>query len=403
MKKFLHLLPCICLFLLHPTAFGQSKAALEKKRTEIKKEIRQMNSLLFKTKKKKSNALDDLKDLNQKIGARERLIETIEQEAKKLNSSILKNEKQIANLNTELTRLKSDYSEMVVKTYKSKSMQSKTMFLLSSDSFYQAYKRVKYMQQYNDFRKRQGEEIVQKKKTIEKLNDSLAQRKIKKEQLVSEEKVQKEEIEGDKKNQEKLLSTIKKQELKYKRSLLNKQKEEKRLTARIDKLIREAIARANRNKKTETKKSAAEFTLDAEEKKLLANFEQNKGNLPWPVKGVITRKYGVQPHPAFPGIKINSPGLHIVAKPNDFAKCIFDGKVLVVELKSKGKKSVYVQHGSYISTYNNLETVIVKKGDIVKTGAKLGKIFTNKVTGKTKLSFLLYKNTKKLNPSDWIQ
>ncbi|MGB1043292.1 MAG: murein hydrolase activator EnvC family protein, partial [Tenacibaculum sp.] len=304
--------------------------------------------------------------------------------------------------NEELVALKKDYADMVVKTHKSKSQQSKTMFLLSSKSFYQAYKRLKYMQQYADFRKKQGEEILVKTKEIEQLNDSLSERKKSKELLISDEKEQKEEIESDKKNKEKLVSKIKKQERKYKRELQKKLKEEKRIAARIDKLIRDAIARANKGKK-KTKKSATGFVLNEAEKKLLANFEQNKGSLPWPVHGIITRKFGVQPHPTFSGIKINSPGLHIVTKPNTDAQSIFNGKVLALNLQSGGKKSVLVQHGNYISAYNNLESVYVKKGDVIKTGDKLGKVFTDKVSGKTKLLFVLFKNTNKLNPSQWIR
>ncbi|CAL2091401.1 Septal ring factor EnvC, activator of murein hydrolases AmiA and AmiB [Tenacibaculum sp. 190524A02b] len=393
----------LCLLFTSLSSFSQSRKELEKKRTKLEKEIKKVNTLLFKTKKKKTNALDDLKDLNQKITVRERLIETIELETEEIEKEIDKNKKQLKKYNTELNNLKKDYSAMVVKTHKSKSMQSKTMFLLSSENFYQAYKRIKYMQQYNDFRKKQGEEIIVKTKQIEKLNDSLNNRKRSKERLATKEKKHKEEIEGDKKDQEKLITTIKKQEKKYKRELIKKQKEEKKIAARIDRLIKEAIARSNRNKKKKGTKKAAEFSLNAEEKKLRAKFELNKGSLPWPVKGVVTRKFGVQPHPTFSGISINSPGLHIVAKQNSNAKSIFNGKVLVVQIQSKGLKSVLVQHGNYISAYNNLEKVFVKKGDKIKTGDKLGKIFTNKVTGKTKLSFVLYKNTKRLNPSEWIQ
>jgi septal ring factor EnvC (AmiA/AmiB activator) len=291
---------------------------------------------------------------------------------------------------------------MVVKTNKNRSQQSKTLFLLSSESFYQAYKRLKYMQQYNDFRKKQGENIIVKSNEIKKFNDSLIQKRKSKEILISDEKSQKKEIESDKKDQESLVSKIKKQEKKYKRDLQKKIKEDKRITARIDKLIRAVIAKANKGKKT-TKKASSGFVLNAAEKKLLANFEQNKGRLPWPVKGIITRRYGVQPHPTFSGIKINSPGLHIVTKSNTDAKCIFNGKVLALQSQSGGKKSVLIQHGNYISAYNNLEKVYVKKGAILKTGDKVGKVFTDKVSGKTKLLFVLFKNTAKLNPAKWIR
>jgi septal ring factor EnvC (AmiA/AmiB activator) len=401
MTKKLFYISFLSFFLIGMSAYGQSRKELENRRKKIKKEIKQMNSLLFNTKKKKDNALDDLKDLNQKISARERLIETIDLEAQELASEIKSNEKEIKKNNKELKTLKKDYSEMVVKTYKSKSQQSKTMFLLSSKNFYQAYKRLKYMQQYSDFRKKQGEEIMSKIALIEKLNDSLSKRKKAKESLLADEKDQKEAIEKDKKSQEGLVTKIKRQERKYKRSLQNKLKEEKRITARIDKLIRAAIARANKNKKGAKKSSG--FVLDAAEKKLLANFEQNKGSLPWPVNGIITRKFGVQPHPTFPGIKINSPGLHIVTKAKTNAKSIFNGKVLTIQANNDGKKSVLIQHGNYISAYNNLESVSVKKGDVIKTGDTVGKVFTDKVSGKTRLGFILYKNLTRLNPQHWIR
>lgn len=401
MTKKLFYISFLSFFFIGISSYGQTRKELENRRKKIKNEIKQMNSLLFNTKKKKDNALDDLKDLNQKISARERLIETIDLEAQELASEIRRNEKEIKKNNKELATLKEDYSDMVVKTYKSKSQQSKTMFLLSSKNFYQAYKRLKYMQQYSDFRKKQGEEIMSKITIIEKLNDSLTKRKKTKEALLADEKNQKNAIEKDKKNKESLVTKIKRQESKYKKSLQTKIKEEKRITARLDKLIRDAIARANKNKKGAKKSSG--FVLDAAEKKLLANFEQNKGSLPWPVSGIITRKFGIQPHPTFPGIKINSPGLHIVTKAKTNAKSIFNGKVLTIQANNDGKKSVLIQHGNYISAYNNLEKVTVKKGDVVKTGDAVGTVFTDKVSGKTRLGFILYKDLTRLNPQHWIR
>ena len=402
MKKSVFYILFICFFLVSFSSFSQERKVLEKKHKKLKNEIKQINSLLIKAKKEKGNALDDLSDLSQKISTRERLINVIELESKKLSTEIKANEKQLKNYNNQLKKLKKEYADMVVKTHKSKSQQSKTMFLLSSESFYQAYKRLKYMQQYNDYRKKQGEDIIVKTNEIKEFNNSLIKKKKEKENLIAAKKSQKEQIEIDKKSKEKLVSKIKRDERKYKRNLKRKIKEDKKITARIDKLIKDAIAKANKGKKA-TKKGSVGFVLDAAEKKLLANFEQNKGSLPWPVNGIITRKYGIQPHPTFSGIKINSPGLHIVTKSNTDARSIFNGKVLALQSLSGGKKSVLIQHGSYISAYNNLENSYVKKGDIVKTGDKVGKVFTDKVSGKTKLLFVLFKNTVKLNPSKWIR
>jgi len=383
---------------------AQTKAELEQQRIKYKKEINQLNKLLFSEQKKEKNALEELRDLNQKIELRNKLLVTIESETKLLSRKINANASKLKKLNTNLASLKEDYAEMIYKSYKSKSQQSRLMFLLSSQNFYQAYKRMEYMKQYTKFRKKQGESIVMQTKVIESVIDSLNIQKIEKDTLLFFEKNQKIEIENDKKNQENLISTIKKRENKYKRDLRNKIKEDKLIAARIDKLIKEEIARANRKIKNKPKTvKRNEFILSPEAKVLAANFESNKGKLPWPIEqGLITRRFGVQPHPTFPGITINSTGLHFVTAKESDAEAIFDGEVLNILVGSGGIKNVMVRHGNYISSYNNIESSYVKKGDKIKTGQKIGKIFTDKVSGKTKLVFSLFKNTKRLNPSSWI-
>ncbi|AUC17150.1 peptidase M23 [Tenacibaculum sp. SZ-18] len=380
---------------------GQSRKELENRRKKLNKEIKKINTLLSETNKEKTDALDDLKDLSQKITVRERLIETIELESEELSKEIKQNEKKIEKNNLELAKLKTDYGAMVFKSYKSKSQQSKTMFLLSSENFLQAYKRIKYIEQYKNFRKKQGQRVITKTEEIKRLNDSLTKKKNQKKVLLNTEKNQKKKIENEKEEQETLVTKIKTQESKYKKQLQKKIREEKAVAKKIDKAIRAAIAKANKGKKGKAKKG--EFLLSKAEKALKANFEQNKGYLPWPLDGVITRKFGVQPHPTFRSITINSTGLHIRGKKGDTAKSIFNGKILTITKSEKGTKTVMIQHGDYITTYSNLREIYVKKGQAVKTGDAVGKVFTDKITGKTDLVFVLFKNRNRLNPSDWIR
>ena len=390
------------------SSFSQTKNELEQQRKKLNREIAQVNRLLFNEQKKEKNVLEDLKDLNQKIDIRLSLINTINSEAKLLTSEITKNKKEIAQLENELAALKADYARMIFKSYKSKSQQSRIMFLLSSQNFQQAYKRLEYMKQYTSFRKRQGEEIGFQTGLVKKMNDSLLFQKQVKDTLILAEKYQKEKIELDKNNKENLISIIKKKERKYKREIQNKIKAERKVAKKIDKIIRDEIEKANRialaklkNKIKNTKKN--EFVLSPEAKALAAKFELNKGKLPWPLdQGLITRRFGKQPHPTFPGITINSTGLHLVTQKGKSAAAIFNGKILNILVTSEGRKNVLIQHGNYITSYNNLDKLYVKKGDKVITGQKIGQIFTDKVSGKTTLIFALYKNTTKLNPSSWI-
>lgn len=399
----------VFIFLMNFTAIAQTRKQLENQRKKYKSEIVKLNNLLFKEVKKEKNALEALKDINQKIQVRNKLIKTINLEANLLSNEIKTNERKLQKLNKNLEALKADYAEMIYKSYKSKSQQSRTMFLLSSQNFYQAYKRLEYMKQYTKFRKTQGEEIEVQTDFIKKINDSLFYQKKIKDTLILVEKNQKQEIESDKKNQENLISKIKKKEGKYKREIQKKVKEDRRIASRIDKLIKAEIAKANKlvraknkGKKPVSKKNDT-FILSPEAKALAAKFEQNKGKLPWPVnEGLITRRFGVQPHPIFPGITINSTGIHFATSKGSEAEAIFGGEVLNVLVGTGKTKNVMVRHGNYITSYKNLENSYVKKGDKISTGQKIGKIFTDKVKNKTTLIFVLFKNTKRLNPASWI-
>lgn len=404
-KKYtLILIFCLSVF----SVFGQTRKQLEVQRKKLNKEIKQVNNLLFNEKKKGKNALEDLKDIQKKIEVRALLIATINSEAAILSKEIQVSQVELENLNKKLADLKEDYAAMIFKSYKSKSKQSRTLFLLSSKNFYQAYKRMEYMKQYTSFRKNQGEDIVVQTNQVQLLNDSLVFQKTLKDTLIVFQKRQKNQIEVDKQEQEKLISAIKQKESLYKKELQNKIREEKKIVAKIDRKIREEIARANRIAKAKLKNNSKlveknVFILSPEAKALAAKFELNKGFLPWPVdQGIVVRKFGNQPHPSFPGITINGTGLHIITRQGNYAEAIFNGEVLNVLVSSEGRKNVLIQHGNYISSYNNLEKTYVKKGDKIKTGQRVGQIFTDKVSKKTKLIFVLFKNTTRLNPSSWI-
>jgi septal ring factor EnvC (AmiA/AmiB activator) len=166
-------LPILIFFLSVFSVFGQTRKQLELQRKKLNKEIKQVNRLLFNEKKKGKNALEALKDINKKIEVRSELISTINAEASILSTEISVNEAKLKKLNDKLTELKRDYADMIFKSYKSKSKQSRAMFLLSSQNFYQAYKRLEYMKQYTSFRKNQGEEIVKSTDFVKKMNDSL--------------------------------------------------------------------------------------------------------------------------------------------------------------------------------------------------------------------------------------
>jgi septal ring factor EnvC (AmiA/AmiB activator) len=377
---------------------------LEEQRIQLQNEIKTINTLLSKTKKEGKNLVSQIADLNQKIKIRTKLIANINEEANIIQREIRKNERQIKDLEFELAILKRDYADMIYRSYKSKSKHSRLMFVLSADNFNQAYRRFQYMKQYTSYRKKQGEEIERKTNKLLGLTDTLKVKKADKIILLNEKKTEQERIEQEKKAQEKLVTQVKKKEKQYIAQIRAKEAQERKIDAQIERLIRDEIAKSNKKAGVTTKETKAStgFVLTAEAKALASKFTENKGKLPWPVvKGLVVRGYGKQAHPTLPGISVESNGIYIETEDGAKARAVFEGTVLAIQ-SVNGQFAIYIQHGNYISIYNNLEQVYVKKGDKVATKQEIGLIHTDRVTDKTILKFQMWRDTNRENPTSWI-
>jgi len=382
--------------------FAQSskRENLEARKNQIKKEIVYLDGLLKSTKKVEKNLLVEVKDLKDKIKKREELITVISHESSELGNEIYTNQLEINKNQRNLEALKKDYAQMIFKSYKSKSQNSRIMFLLSSENFYQGYKRFQYMKQYSSFRKNQADEIQQKTIEIQTLTDTLISKKKQKQDLLTEKQQEQIVIQKEKKEQESLLSQVKDKENKYKRQISQFQREERKIDAQIDKIIRDAIVASNKNT---SKPTSTTFTLTGEAKELASKFTSNKGQLPWPVeKGIVSTYYGKQPHPVVKTATIQSNGVRITTDSGSKARAVFEGTVLSVQILGGNLKAVLIQHGDYISVYKNLESVFVHKGQKVNTKQEIGTIYTDKITGKTILGFVLSRNVTTENPASWI-
>lgn len=390
------------IFSVNVSAQKTKRQVLEARRVQNQKDQIYINALLSNTKRKEKNVLNDLKDLKDKIKTRERLITSITNESNELGNEIYLNQLEINQNNRDLKALKKEYSEMIFKSYKSKSQNSRVMFLLSSENFYQGYKRFQYMKQYTSFRKKQGEKIQQKTIALQVLTDTLQLKKELKQRLLSEKKEGQLLVEKEKREQENLLTSVKKKESKYRKQIRKFQREEARIDALIDKAIRAAIAASNKKSGVKSSNNAV-FKLTAEAKVLASKFTSNKGKLPWPVeKGYVSTYYGRQPHPIVKTATIQSNGVRITTNKGSTARAVFEGTVLQVQVMSGNRKAVLIQHGNYITVYKNLENISVRKGDKVKTKQVIGTIFTDKITDKTILGFVLSNNAKTENPRNWI-
>ncbi|MEL1253858.1 peptidoglycan DD-metalloendopeptidase family protein [Flavobacterium sp. DGU38] len=422
MPKFLLSLIFIC-----ATTFvwaqDSQQEKLEQRKAQIQQEIRDNEKMLQSVRKKEKSAVNVFLIQQNKIKLKEKLINTTAKQERILGNDMYINQLKVNKLKRELAVLKEDYAKMILKSYKSRSEQSRAMFILSSESFLQAYKRAQYLKQYTNFRKNQGLEIQSKTAELVDYNARLdGQRKVKK-KIIAENEKEKQSLEVEKKEQQKLVNSLKKDKNKIIADTKAKQKESKAIDAKIKQLIRAAIAEANRKAEEERRKRIAEgkstessepapakafssdkIALTPEGKILAADFKANRGKLPWPVeKGFISLGYGDQPHPLYPSLTVHNSGVEITTEQGATARAVFEGVVSKVIALSPVNRAVFIQHGDYFTVYQNLSSVSVEQGDKVKVKQSIGKVRTSGDTGKTIIKFLILQNTSNNNPEGWLQ
>ncbi len=414
MPKFLLSLIFICTTSLVWSQDSQQEK-LEARKAQIQKEIRENEKLLQSVKSKEKSAVNVVVIQSTKIKLKENLINTTEKQTKLISNDMYINQMQINKLKKELAELKEDYAKMILKSYKSRSEESRAMFILSSENFLQAYKRAQYMKQYTGYRKMQGEEIKTKSEKLTVFNNKLDVQKTAKQKLIAENEKERLSLEKEKQEQQKLVNVLKKDKTKISREIGKKQQEYRTIDRQINKLIREAIAAANRKAALEKAKanpsapvskaavSSSKIELTPEAKIIADNFRANRGRLPYPVeKGYVSLGYGNQTHPLFNTITVHNSGVEITTDRGATARAVFGGEVTSVIVLSPVNKAVMIQHGDYFTVYQNLSSVSVSKGDKVGIKQSIGTVRTNGETGKTVIKFLILQNTTYNNPEGWL-
>ena len=397
------------------TSFSQTKDELKKQKTELEKEISYTTELLNKTKINKTKSLNYLKVLESQIKSKEQLLITlhieitlINKQIKKTERSIIDTEESILNKAENLQNLKDEYAKMIYAAFKQKGSRNDLIFIISSDDFNQAYKRIIYLKQYTTFRKNQSQKIIEsqeeltiKKEKLAQQKDRLIEESATKSYLVSSKKDELESVNSTRDEKEQLVKKLSKSERLFKKKLQDKQKKSKELDDKLRKIIEEEI----RKSREEAKKKNGDdsFGLTPEALALSSEFNNNKGMLPWPLeKGIIVERYGKQKHAVFAGVETFNNGIDIATDNNSVVRVVFDGSISrIFFIKGEGK-AILVNHGEYFTVYSGLKEVAVKVGDKVLSKEKLGVVLTQEVENKTELHFEIWKGYDKNDPSKWL-
>ncbi len=399
-KKYINISIIILVFSFSiSNAFSQSISELKEQKRRAEKEIALTSKMLKETKKSKSNTLNQLLLIKRKIELQEELIANLNSEIDHYGFVKDTVEQNITKAKEDLKLLKSEYAKIIYTAYKNKHGIDKWLFVFSAHDFNQAYRRLKYLQQYSDYRKEQVALIQAQELVLLGMLDSLQLVVEKKQLVLLSLQDEKQKLSEEKKNENTVYASLQKQERELKKELKSQERTAKQVKKSIERILEE-----ERKKRLAAKKAGKTFSLTPEEQLVSDNFSKNKGKLPWPTeRGVIVKSYGEHAHPVLKGIKTFNNGIDISTEEGAYVRVLFNGEVRDVWPIQGRNMAVIVKHGSYFSVYQNLVDVNVKPGDKVTTKEVIGTIFTDAQDGnKTVLHLEVWKGSSRHNPVKWL-
>ena len=444
------LLAMLCASLTLTAQTNKKIKKLQSERTTLEKQISESEKMLKTTKKDVASQLNNLMVISSQITKQQNYVQSVHSEVSALQGDITALQKQLKALEKDLADCKQKYRRAVTQLNRNRLGQSKWKFILSANSFRQMSRRMRYITEYSKYQRAQGEIIRQKEDTIKAKRAELVATKQEKDALLQEGKEQQARLEQQKQDRQKVVNSLNAKQKQLQNTIAQNKKRQKQLDARIDKLIQEEIAAAERrrkeaearrraeaerkrkeeerraaaankkaaagnkssasNKKTSTKPSKpAERTAtprfyeeDNADRAVNGSFQANKGRLPMPITGsyFISAHYGQYNVEGLRGVQLDNKGINITGHPGAQARSVFAGEVTAI-FSLGGMHNVIVRHGSYMSVYCNLASCAVKRGQKVTARQVLGRVATD-ASGNCTLHFQLRREREKLNPEPWL-
>lgn len=428
--KLQKLLFILFLSVLTLSAVAQTESQLRRKKEAIQREIEQLQKNLNKTANGKKLTIQQINTINAQIRLRQDKIGTINSEIKNLDNQISQNTNTVHTLQGQLGDLKKEYAGMIRFAQRNRNSYDKMMFIFAAKDFNQAYKRIKYLQQFSQYRKKQAGYIENTQQDLNGKIKVLDKTLREKSDLLKEQEKERERLSQDKSKQSVELNKLSKDEKQFRQDINSRKKQQAQIDRAISAAIQRAIEEARRKAAEEARRKAAEeariaaakakaenkpapatpatptakakstgelLTATPETARLSAGFENNRGRLPWPVAtGTITERFGLH---KLDQASYTNDGVDITTTDGAAVRAVFAGKVAAVQVVM-GRTVVLINHGEYFTVYQNLKSVIVSVGNSVDTKQTIGVVAN---TGDDAvLKFQIRRGQAALNPEAWI-
>lgn len=401
-KRIVFIAVCFLLLLTLSAQTSKKRNELERLKKATQEMIEETNRMLSVTKKSALQSLNQLGIIGEEIKMRRSLISTLNEEVRLIDREQAQTRREIKQLQEQLEEKKQKYAIAMQGLYQKRSGVDDMLFILSAQNVGQSYRRMRYLQEYSQWRKEQAAAIVEQQTELTRKQAELEKKKQARNILLRERRSEAEALRQKEDTQKSLVNELQKKQKSLQSELRKQQQQAQNLDRQIQKLIEEEARKAARQKDSKAVTKGG-YAMNKQEAALSGSFEKNKGRLPYPVNGsyVIVGRFGKQQHSRY--VETINNGIDLQTKPGAEARAVFDGVVSRVFIVPGYNSSVIIRHGNYLTVYSNLREVYVKAGDEVKTRQSIGKIFTDTENDNlTKMQFQLWKETTKLNPEPWL-
>lgn len=413
------------------------RSELEKERAAIQKELKDIQDAYKNVKNQSKQTVGQLNAIARKISLQEKYISSINKELRLIDDELYMSNLEIYRLQKQLDTLKSEYARTIVYAYKNRSSYDHLNFIFSASSFNDAVKRISYLKSYRKYREKQVANILATKDLIAKRQQQQLGRKDQKNVALQNQTKERETLDVQKKEKSVVVNQLKSQEKDLQKQIAAKKKKDNDLKSAISAIIKREIEKekeiarlkAEEEKKKNppvannpvtpttgnptastpknttpppAKKPVSYLELNANDVKVGTNFASSRGSLPWPVdNGFVSIHFG--PY-SIEGtlLKGDNPGITISTAVGTTVKSVFEGDVVGVYNLGDGM-AVTIRHGKYFTTYSNLSSASVKKGDVVQRGQAVGRAGRNEEGEGGQIDFLLMIETKNVNPEPWLR
>ena len=372
------------------TVFSQSK------NEDIRKQIRLTDSLLQSYRKDEQTSVYELKILNKKISQQKQLINSLGSEISQLNDAIERTKDSIAKTKKKYKRIKEEYSSLMKFSYLNQVRLKPVIYIFSSSTFNEAYKRFLFIKNYSSRRKKYFRLLKESHQRLQKQKKVISRKIDKKKQLRSRKKQQFENLKNQYAQKEDLLADLRNKEAEIREKL----QEQIQVAERLDKKIAASI-----REKVKREESESSYNIDASKSEKSLNFEKRKGYYKWPVtKGVVINYFGDHKHSFVKDTQVTNSGIDISTNKNDNVYAISSGLVVKVVQITGINYSVLVKHGQYYTLYANLQSVNVAEGNTVSSRTNLGEVGSDfQDDNLYYLKFQVWYRNRKLDPLNWLK